>query len=129
MKVSVLLIVTPSKIIFFGFNWVGFQATFKIWFFYFSQILTEIVEKQHALTPFNYFSKFSHCLSLFPMFLVHANWIVFCVTAHLFKFCNLHILRSNESWAWSNNSVWIWKMIVNETGDHAKAAVFQNRCS
>ena len=29
----------------------------------------------------------------------------------------------NESWTQSNNSVWIWRMIVKETGDYAKGAL------
>ena len=53
------------------------KTTFRIWNFYFSQILSEIVEKQHVLTPFNLFSKFSHCLTLFSIFSVHVNGIVF----------------------------------------------------
>ena len=68
------------------------RATFKIWNFYFAQILTWIVEKQHVLTPFNFVFKFSHCLTLFPIFLVHVNWIVFYATAHLFKFYYQQIL-------------------------------------
>ena len=93
------------------------KTTFKIWNFYFSQILTGIVEK-HILTSFYFFFKFSHCLTLFSTLSVHVNWIVF----HTFKFCYRQILRSNESWTW-NNEKWIWKMIVNETGDYAKAAL------
>ena len=31
------------------------KRTFKTWNFYFAQILTEVVEKQHVLTPLNFF--------------------------------------------------------------------------
>ena len=34
------------------------KTTLKVWNFYFTQILTEIVEKQLILTLFNLFSKF-----------------------------------------------------------------------
>ena len=33
--------------------------------------------------------------------------------------------RSNESWTWSNNSVWIWKMIVDEIGEVHKSSHLQ----
>ena len=92
-----------------------FFKGFQIWNFYFLQISTGIVEKKHVLTPFNFIFKFSHCLTLFPIFLVHVNWIVFYITRQLFKFCYQQILHSNESWIQSNNSAWIWKMIVNKT--------------
>ena len=49
------------------------QKTFKISKFYFTEILAGIVEKQHALAPFNFFFQFSHCLTLFPIFSVHVN--------------------------------------------------------
>ena len=68
------------------------KTTFQIWNFYFSQILTGIVEDQRVLTPFNLFFKSSHCLTLFPIFSVYVNWIEFYVTAHLFKFCYQLIL-------------------------------------
>ena len=54
-----------------------------------------------------------------PIFPIHVNWIVFYLTAHLFKFsyqqkfCKM--LRSNESWSWCYNSLWLWKMIIDET--------------
>ena len=69
------------------------KRTFKTWNVYFAQILTEVVEKQHVLTPLNFFFKFSHYLTLFPIFSVHVNWIIFYVTAHLFKFYYQQILR------------------------------------
>ena len=47
------------------------RCLFKFENFYFAQVLTEIVEKQHVLTPSNFFFKFSHCLTLFPIFSVH----------------------------------------------------------
>ena len=62
------------------------KITFKIWYFYLAQILTWIVEKQHVLTSFNFFFKFSYCLTLFPIISVHVNLNVFYVTEHLFKF-------------------------------------------
>ena len=34
------------------------KTTFKIWNFYFAQILTGLVQRQHILTPFNFFSNF-----------------------------------------------------------------------
>ena len=68
------------------------KTTFKIWNFYFTQILAGIVEK-HVLTAFNFFFKFLHSLTLFPIFSVHVNWIAFYITAHFFKFCYQHILR------------------------------------
>ena len=73
------------------------KTTFKIRNFCFSQILTGIVEEQHVLTPFNFFFKFSHCLTKFPIFLVHVNWITFYVTAHLFKFYYQQILRITKA--------------------------------
>ena len=87
------------------FRFLKTKAFFKVWNFYFAQILTKIFEKQYVLTPFNLFFKFLHCLTLFPIFLVHVNWIVFYVTAHLFKFCYQQILapnmsHSNKSWTW-----------------------------
>ena len=66
--------------------------TFKIWNFHFAQILAGIVKRQHVLIPFNFFFKFSHCLTLFPLFSVHVNWILFYVTIYL-KFCYRQILR------------------------------------
>ena len=69
------------------------KTTFKVWYFYFLQILTVIVEKRNILTPFNFFFKFPHCLTLFPIFSVHVNWIVFYLTAHLFKFDYQQLLR------------------------------------
>ena len=70
------------------------KTTFKIWYFYLAQILTWIVEKQHVLTSFNFFFKFSDCLTLFPIMSVHVNWNVFYVTEHLFKF--YHKLTSHK---------------------------------
>ena len=58
---------------------------YKIWNFYFAQILAGTIEKQHVLTPFNFFLKFSHCLASFPIFSVDVNWIFFYITAHLLK--------------------------------------------
>ena len=98
------------------------KATFKIWIFYFSQILTGNVEKQHVSTPSNFIFKFSHSLTLFPIFSAHENWIVFYVAAHLFNFYYQQVLRSNEEWTCSNNYVCNWKMAINETGDYTKAA-------
>ena len=62
------------------------RTTFSIWNFYFGQILSGIVEKQHVLTSFDLFFKFSHCLTLFSIFSVHVNWILICVTRDLFKY-------------------------------------------
>ena len=62
------------------------KTAFKIWNFYFSQILTGIVEKQHVLTPFNFFCTLSHCLALFSIFSVDINWIIFYVTATFLNF-------------------------------------------
>ena len=59
-------------------------------------IVTEIVEKKHMSTPFNFFNFFFqiwHCLTLFPILLVEVNWIVFHLTAHLRKFYDQQILR------------------------------------
>ena len=64
------------------------KTTFEIWNFDFVQILTGIVEKQYVLPPFNFFLKLK-----FPIFSVHVNWIVFYVTALLFKFHYQEILR------------------------------------
>ena len=72
---------------------LSLKTTFKIWNFHFAQILKEIVEKQHVLTPIIFFFNISHCLTLLPVFSVHVNWIVFYVTAHLFKFYYQQILR------------------------------------
>ena len=64
---SVTRIFLPLSILISG---ISFGGTFK---FYFSQILIEIVKKQHILTLF-YFFKFSHCLTLFPIF----SLFIFC---------------------------------------------------
>ena len=94
------------------------RSTFKVWNFYFAQILTGIVEKKNYLTPFDFFFKFTHCLTLFPILLVHVNWILFNVTAHPYsKFYYKQILCRNESLTWINNSVEIWKMIIDKTGE------------
>ena len=69
------------------------KTTFKVWIFFFAQNLTGIVEKQYVLTPFKWLFKFSHCLTLLPIFSVHVNSIVFHVTAHLFEFYYQQILR------------------------------------
>ena len=100
------------------------KTAFKIWNFHFAQILTESFEKQHVLTLFNFFFKF-----LSPMLLVHVNWIVFYVTAYLFKFYNQQISRKTfhvvtKTAHEVKNSVWIWKMIVDKTGKlHKSQAV------
>ena len=52
-----------------------------------SFILSGIVKEQHVLTPFNFFFKFSHSLTLFPIFWLHENWAVCYVTENLFKIC------------------------------------------
>ena len=68
----------------------------KAWNFYFGWIVTEIVEKKHMSTPFNFFIFFFqiwHCLTLFPILLVEVNWIVFHLTAHLRKLYDQQILR------------------------------------
>ena len=103
------------------------KTTFKIWYFYLAQILTGIVEKRHVLRPFNFFFKFSYCLSLFPIFPVHVNWIEFFFNCALFKillptFITQNISVSNESWTWSDNSVWIWKMMVDKIGELHKSS-------
>ena len=64
---SVTRIFLPLSILISG---ISFGGTFK---FYFSQILIEIVKKQHILTLF-YFFKFPHCLTLFPIF----SLFIFC---------------------------------------------------
>ena len=69
------------------------KTTIKIWKFYFAQVLTGIVGKQDILIHFNFFFKFSHCLTLFPVFSVHVNWVVFYVTANPFKLCYQETLR------------------------------------
>ena len=74
------------------FCFLSTKTTFKICEFFFSQILAGIAEKQHALAPFNFF-KFSHCLTLLPVFSVHVNLILFYVTAHLFKYYYQRLLR------------------------------------
>ena len=66
------------------------------------------------------FFQISHGLTPFLIFSVHVNWIVFYVTAHLFKFYYQQILRKICHTSWRklnrcNNSVWIWKMVVDET--------------
>ena len=33
--------------------------------------------------------------------------------------------HSNKSWTWSNNSIWIWKIIVDETGEIHKSSHLQ----
>ena len=95
------------------------KTIFKIWNFCFAQILREIVEKQHVLTPLNFFFKFLHCLTLFPIFLVPVNWIVFYVTLHLFKFYYQQTLRQichivTKAEHECNNLVWNWKMEVDK---------------
>ena len=74
--------------------------------------------KKNYLTPFDFFFKFTHCLTLFPILLVHVNWILFNVTAHPYsKFYYKQILCRNERLTWINNSVEIWKMIIDKRGE------------
>ena len=72
--------------------WVLRQILKYVKFFFFSQILAGIAKKQHALAPFDFF-KFSHCLTLIPVFSVQVNLILFYVTAHLFKYYYQRLLR------------------------------------
>ena len=74
-------------------SWIGLGAkiTLKTGNFYFTQILTGIVEKQHEVTTFIFF-KSLHYLTLFPTFLVYVNWIWFYVTTHLSTFYYRQIL-------------------------------------
>ena len=50
---------------------------------------------------------------------VNTLWIVFRTSLN-FVIDRYYV---NESWTQSNNSVWIWRMIVKETGDYAKGAL------
>ena len=52
-----------------------------------------MVEKQHVLTSFNFFFKFSHYLNIFPIFWVHVNWGIIYVTENVFKFYYQQILH------------------------------------
>ena len=61
------------------------KTIFKTWSFYFAQFVSGIVEKQHVSTPFNFFFKFLHRWTLFPVFSVHVNWAVFYVTKNVFN--------------------------------------------
>ena len=105
------------------------KATFKIWNFYFAQILTVIVEKQHrhVLAPFNFCFKFSHSLTLFPIFSLHVNWVVFYTSLDFIINSYYAIIsrRNKESSTWSSNSVWIWKLIVDETREVQKSKRLQ----
>ena len=44
------------------------KTTFRIWIFCLAQILTGLIERQHVLTHFNFFFKFSHCLHCSQLF-------------------------------------------------------------
>ena len=84
--ICVCCVVIPFSNLKLNLEWLRAETTFKIWDLYFAQILIGIVEKQHVLTPFSFFFKCSHCLTIFPIFSIHVNWIVFYVTADLLKF-------------------------------------------
>ena len=92
-------------------------------------------EKNIQLTPWNLFFKFSQCLTLYPIISVHVNWIVLRLTAKFPKFClsadiTQSMLRSNETLTSINNSVCLWKMIVDGTREVQLSIkdIWRNNC-
>ena len=111
--VFILIFITVSE------AYLRAKTTFKIWHFYsaknFNRNCLETACINTLQFLFQIFTLFN------PIFNILGTCKLNCIS-YLFKFCYRHILRSNESWTWSNNSVWIWKLIVNKT-DYAKAAL------